>query len=265
MSSLAGWLAGGGVGGQLVSLSLTAAQLMFDLGVVYVMSTLLVLPREELLDGVLLMVRPDNRERARAVLDKIWSGLGNYLRAKLVIMVCVGALMSVALQVFGVPFAAPAFRDRRLRRARAQGRHLDRAHSIADHCRVSGTTTVGLTFLAPYIIRGYEGERDPRRVSRGGRSAWIPCSRLSPYCGTTLLGWEGGARRLPFAAMLHWCSRRRLCPGDSPGGTRAMAAARSTTADHGHDRAGGSKRRGRSATATSTGVPAEPTWPRRRP
>ena len=40
-------------------------------------------------------------------MDKIWIRLGGYLRAKLVVMVCVGVLMYVALRLLGVPFAVP--------------------------------------------------------------------------------------------------------------------------------------------------------------
>ena len=70
-STLAGQLAAG-VGGQLVNLPLTAAQLFFDLGMIYVLSTLLVLrPREAPGRGCATRPRPQRRDRTRDMTDKI--------------------------------------------------------------------------------------------------------------------------------------------------------------------------------------------------
>ena len=68
-------------------------------------ATLLVLRRERLLDGFLVLVAPAHRDRTKDVMEKIWVRLGGYLRAKVVVMVCVGLLMYVALRVLGVPRA----------------------------------------------------------------------------------------------------------------------------------------------------------------
>ena len=99
----------GSVGEQLVNVPLTMAKLLFDLAMIYVIATLLVLRRERLLDGFLLLVAPAHRDRTRDVMEKIWVRLGGYLRAKVVVMVCVGLLMYVALRVLGVP--ASSFTD----------------------------------------------------------------------------------------------------------------------------------------------------------
>jgi predicted PurR-regulated permease PerM len=106
VSAVAARLASG-VGGRLVDLPLSAAQMLFNLMMVYVLSTLLALRRERVLDAALLLVSPDRRDRAYDVMDKIWIRLGGYLRAKLVVMVCVGVLMYAALRLLGVPFAVP--------------------------------------------------------------------------------------------------------------------------------------------------------------
>jgi predicted PurR-regulated permease PerM len=95
----------GSVGEQLVNVPLTTAKLLFDLAMIYLIATLLVLRRERLLDGFLLLVAPAHRDRTRDVMEKIWVRLGGYLRAKVVVMVCVGLLMYVALRVLGVPRA----------------------------------------------------------------------------------------------------------------------------------------------------------------
>jgi predicted PurR-regulated permease PerM len=95
----------GSVGEQLVNVPPTMAKLLFDLAMIYLIATLLVLRRERLLDGFLLLVAPAHRHRTRDVMAKIWVRLGGYLRAKVVVMVCVGLLMYVALRELGVPRA----------------------------------------------------------------------------------------------------------------------------------------------------------------
>ena len=106
VSAIAGKLATG-VGGQLVNLPLTAAQLLFNLSIIYVLSTMLVIRRERMLDNMLVLVAPARRDRTRLLMEKIWFRLGAYLRAKVVVMVTVGVLMYVALRILGVPFAVP--------------------------------------------------------------------------------------------------------------------------------------------------------------
>src|SRR6185437_15536976 len=104
VASLASRLAGD-VGGQLVNLPLTAAKLLFDVGMIYILATLLVMRRERLLENVLLLTSPSRRDQTRSVMETIWARLGGYLRAKLIIMVVVGLLMYVSLRLLGVPFA----------------------------------------------------------------------------------------------------------------------------------------------------------------
>ena len=81
--------------------------IVFDLVTIYVLATLMVTRRERLLEGLLVLVSPSKRPRTRAVMDKVWWRLGAYLRAKVIVMLIVGALMYVALVVLGVPFAVP--------------------------------------------------------------------------------------------------------------------------------------------------------------
>src|SRR5262249_44476309 len=97
----------GGVGNRLVDLPATSASLLVDLTTIYVLATLMVMRREKMLESILTLVAPAKRERTRAVMEKIWWRLGGYLRAKLIVMLCVGALMYIALTFLGVPFAVP--------------------------------------------------------------------------------------------------------------------------------------------------------------
>lgn len=236
MSSLADRLAGG-VGGQLVNLPLTAAQLVIDLGVIYVLSTLLVLRREQLLDGALLMIRPDRRERTRDVMDKIWSRLGNYLRAKVVIMVCVGALMYVALRILGVPFAVP------LSVIVAFGELVPRVGvwiarvPLLTIAAFQGGTILGLTFLASYVIEDLKAYVIAPRVEGRTLSMDPLLTIVAVLCGTTLLGWEGALVAVPFAAMLQVVFEEVVVPwrlaqwdtDDGSGATGRQGNARTAT------------------------------------
>src|SRR5262249_2508245 len=93
------------VGGRLVDLPATSASLLVDLTTIYVLATLMVIRREKMLEGLLVLVTPAHRDRTRHVMEKIWQRLGGYLRAKLIVMLAVGALTYVALTLLGVPFA----------------------------------------------------------------------------------------------------------------------------------------------------------------
>ena len=50
-------------------------------------------------------MHPDDRKFVGGLLEKMWTRVGAYLRAKLIVMAIVGALTYVALLVIGVPFA----------------------------------------------------------------------------------------------------------------------------------------------------------------
>ena len=56
---------------------------------------------------VLSLVQPARRDEVASILDRTWSRIGVYLRAKAIVMAIVGALMYVSLLDIGVPFAVP--------------------------------------------------------------------------------------------------------------------------------------------------------------
>jgi predicted PurR-regulated permease PerM len=201
VSAVAGRLVSG-VGGRLVDLPLSAAQMLFNLTMVYVLSTLLALRRERVLDAALLLVSPDRRDRAHDVMDKIWIRLGGYLRAKLVVMVCVGVLMYAALRLLGVPFAVPlsvivAFGELVPR----VGVWIARIPLLAI-AAFQGWETLGLTFLASAAIEELKADVIGPRVEGQTLNMDPLLALLAVLCGTALLGWEGALIAVPFAAML---------------------------------------------------------------
>jgi len=74
---------------------------------VFVISLLLVTSRVRIRDFVLSLVKPTRRDEVASILDRTWSRIGVYLRAKAIVMAIVGALMYLALLLIGVPFAVP--------------------------------------------------------------------------------------------------------------------------------------------------------------
>jgi predicted PurR-regulated permease PerM len=201
ISALAGQLTSG-VGGQLVNLPTTVAKLLFDLAMIYVLSTLLVMRRERLLGSMLLLVAPAQRDRTEDVMEKIWARLGGYLRAKLVIMVWVGALMYVSLRLIGVPFAVP------LSVIAAFGELVPKVGvwiariPLLIIAAFQGWTTLGLTFLASYVIEDIKAYVIGPRVEGHALNMDPLLTLLAVLCGTVLLGWEGALIAVPFAAML---------------------------------------------------------------
>jgi predicted PurR-regulated permease PerM len=81
--------------------------LFLDLLSVFVISLLLVTSRLRIRGFVLSLVQPTRRDGVAAILDRTWSRIGVYLRAKAIVMTIVGVLMYLALLVIGVPFAVP--------------------------------------------------------------------------------------------------------------------------------------------------------------
>ena len=221
VSAIAGKLATG-VGGQLVNLPLTAAQLLFNLTIIYVLSTMLVIRRERMLDNMLVLVTPAKRDRTRLVMEKIWFRLGAYLRAKVVVMVTVGVLMYVALRILGVPFAVP------LAVIVAFGELVPRVGvwiariPLLTVAAFQGPTTFLLTFAASAVIEELKADVIGPRAESHALDMDPMLTLVAVLCGTALLGWEGALIAVPVAAMLQVVLEEVVVParlakiGESP-------------------------------------------------
>jgi predicted PurR-regulated permease PerM len=191
-----------GVGGQLVNLPVTVAKLLFDGAMIYVLSTLLVMRRERLLESMLVLVAPHRRDRTRDVMEKIWTRLGGYLRSKLIVMVWVGTLMYIALRLLGIPFAVPlsvlvAFGEL----IPKVGVWLARIPLLII-AAFQGWVILGLTFLASYVIEDLKAYVIAPRAEGHALNMDPLLALLAVLCGTALLGWQGAVIAVPFAAML---------------------------------------------------------------
>jgi predicted PurR-regulated permease PerM len=221
----------GGVGGELVNLPVTVGKLLFDLTMIYVLSTLLVFRRERLLKGVLMLVSPARRDRTQDVLEKIWTRLGGYLRSKLVVMVSVGSLMYIALRLLGVPFAVP------LAVIVAFGELIPKIGvwiariPVLTIAAFQGWTTLGLTFLASYLIEDLKAYVIGPRAEGHALDMDPLLTTLAVLCGGALMGWQGALIAVPFAAMLQVIFEEVIVPvrlaqfGESPSPAEVEARA----------------------------------------
>jgi predicted PurR-regulated permease PerM len=92
------------VGQELIGLPTTLARLAFDALSIFFISILMVTNRENIRDLTLSMVHPAHRDRWEDVLTKIWTRLGYFLRAKIIVMAIVGTLMYVGLLLLDMRF-----------------------------------------------------------------------------------------------------------------------------------------------------------------
>lgn len=92
------------VGNRLIGLPTTLIRLAFDAASVFFISILLVINRERILAVALSVVHPSQRDHWENVLTKIWSRVGFYLRAKLIVMLIIGVMMHTGLYFLDVRF-----------------------------------------------------------------------------------------------------------------------------------------------------------------
>jgi putative permease len=130
---------------------------LLDLLAIFVISLLLVTNRERLLALVLSLLHPSDHDRVASLVEKMWTRIGFYLRAKVIVMAIVGAITYVALLVIGVPFALM------LAIVVAFGEVIPRVGPwlaripLLGIAALEGLVTLGLTFLASVVIENLKG------------------------------------------------------------------------------------------------------------
>ncbi len=176
--------------------------LFLDLLSVFVISTLLVTNRERILAAILELVHPRHRPKTREVLVSMWTRIGNYLRAKLIVMVIVGALMYGVLLLIGVPFALP------LAIVVALGEAIPRAGPwlaripLLAIAAFEGLGTFGLTFAASVVIENLKGYVISPVVEGDQLDIHPLVVFVSVLVGSALLGVAGAFVAVPAAAMV---------------------------------------------------------------
>jgi predicted PurR-regulated permease PerM len=190
------------VGRRLINLPLGVASLLYQALTVVAISTLLVMRRERIVRAVLPLIAPHRREHTVAIVEKIWERIGAYVRAKLIVMTIVGVLMYLALLALDVPFAVPLAVIVAFGEVIPQiGPWIGRVPLLAV-AAFEGPTTLGLTFLASFVLENLKAYVISPRVEGDQLKLDPLLVLLAVLAGATLLGTAGALVSVPFAAML---------------------------------------------------------------
>ena len=201
-----------GAGARAVDLPAALFEAFLDILSVFVISTLLVANRERILAFILSLVHPEHREQTRDVLTKMWSRIGHYLRAKVIVMAIVGGLTYGALLLIGVPFALP------LAIVVALGEAIPRAGPwlaripLLSIAALEGPRTFVLTLIASVVIENAKGYVISPVVEGDQLDIHPLLVFVSVLVGGALLGVAGAFIAVPAAAMLQVLAEEVFIP-----------------------------------------------------
>ncbi len=186
--------------------------LFLDLLSVFVISLLLVTSRARIRGFVLSLVQPARRDEVGSLLDRIWSRIGVYLRAKAIVMAIVGILMYLALLAIGVPFAVPlaivvAFGEL-IPRA---GPWLARIPLLAI-AALDGPRTFVLTLVASVVIENLKGYAISPVVEGDQLDIHPLLVFIAVLVGASLGGAAGAFVAVPAAAIVDIVVREVVVP-----------------------------------------------------
>jgi len=189
-------------GDRALALPAALFTLFLDALAVFVISMLLVTNRERLLGFTLSLVHPTDRELVGGLLEKMWSRIGAYLRAKVIVMAIVGALTYGALVVIGVPFALV------LAIIVALGEAIPRVGPwlaripLLGIAALEGLTTFGLVFAASVVIENGKGYFISPYVEGDQLDIHPLLVFVAVLVGATLGGFAGAFVAVPLAAIV---------------------------------------------------------------
>jgi predicted PurR-regulated permease PerM len=210
-------------GDRIVDLPALLFALLLDALSVLVISMLLVTNRERLFGFVLSLVHPSDREFVGGLLEKMWSRVGYYLRAKVIVMAIVGALTYGALLLLDVPFPLA------LAVIVALGELIPRAGPwlarvpLLSIAALDGFSTFVLVFLASIVIQNLKGYVISPVVEGRQLNIHPLLVFVSVLVGAALGGFAGAFVAVPVAAIVQilvedvvvpW--RRRSFAGEAP-------------------------------------------------
>ena len=199
-------------GQRAIALPSALFALFLDALSVFVISLLLVTNRERILAFTLTLVHPDDRKFVGGLLEKMWTRVGTYLRAKLIVMAIVGALTYVALLLIGVPFALV------LAIIVALGEAIPRAGPwlaripLLGIAALEGLATFGLVFTASVVIENGKGYFISPYVEGDQLDIHPLLVFVSVLVGATLGGFAGAFVAVPLAAIVDLFVREVVVP-----------------------------------------------------
>jgi predicted PurR-regulated permease PerM len=199
-------------GNRAVELPSALFALFLDALSVFVISLLLVTNRERMLGFTLSLVHPDDRDLVRRLLERMWSRVGAYLRAKVIVMAIVGTLTYLALVLIGVPFALV------LAFIVALGETIPRAGPwlaripLLGIAALEGLTTFLLVFGASIVIENGKGYFISPYVEGDQLDIHPLLVFVAVLVGATLGGFAGAFVAVPLAAIVDLFIRDVVVP-----------------------------------------------------
>jgi predicted PurR-regulated permease PerM len=176
--------------------------LLLDVLAVFFISILLVTSRERILAFTLSLVHPTDREFVGGLLEKMWTRIGAYLRAKVIVMAIVGVLTYLALLALGVPFAVLLALIVALGEAIPRvGPWLARV-PLLGIAALEGIETFVLVFAASILIQNLKGFVISPFVEGEQLDIHPLLVFLAVLVGATLGGFAGAFVAVPLAAIV---------------------------------------------------------------
>jgi putative permease len=192
----------GAVGERLIDLPFRTFGLFLDVLAVFFVSLMLLTNREQMLALTLSLVHPRHRERTEDVLRKMWSRIGAYLRAKVLVMIAVAAITYVVLLLIGVPFALLlAILVGLGQLVPRVGPWVMRIPLLAV-AALEGWSTLGLVFLASVVIENLKGYVISPFIEGDQLDIHPLLVFVAVLVGAALVGPAGAFVAVPFAAMV---------------------------------------------------------------
>jgi predicted PurR-regulated permease PerM len=206
-SGIVGW-----AGSQATSLPARLFSTFLDLLSIFVISLMLVTNRERIRAFILSLIHPSRRGEVAELLDDIWSRIGTYLRAKIIVMAIVGAVTYGALLVIGVPFAVP------LAIIVALGEIIPRAGPwlaripLLAIAGLQGPKIFVFTFIASIVIENLKGYVISPFVEGDQLDIHPLLVFVSVLIGAALGGPAGAFVAVPLAAIIDLIVREVVIP-----------------------------------------------------
>ncbi len=212
-------------GDRVVELPAALFGIFLDMLAIFFISLLLLTNRERIVGFILTVTHPTDREQVADVIEKIWSRVGFYLRAKVIEMAIIGAITYIALRVIGVPFAVP------LALVVALGEAIPRAGPwlaripLLAVAGLQGWKTFLLTFAASVVIENLKGFVIAPVVEGHQLEIHPLLVFIAVLAGASLGGFAGAFIAVPFAAMLEvlfdevvlpWRKRQMAASAEEP-------------------------------------------------
>jgi predicted PurR-regulated permease PerM len=199
-------------GDLALALPSTIFELFLDALSVFVISVLLVTNRERIMGFALSLVHPSDRDLVRSLLERMWTRVGAYLRAKVIVMGIIGAITYLALLLIGVPFALV------LAIIVALGEAIPRAGPwlaripLLGIAALEGLSTFGLTFAASVVIENAKGYVISPFVEGEQLDIHPLLVFVSVLVGASLGGFAGAFIAVPVAAIVDLFIRDVVVP-----------------------------------------------------